>query len=569
VKIKVYLSRVLAVFFVAATVSGCATFSMPSFGSKAYQPTVRKELVTENYTKAAQAVKNKYSPEGRDAVLYNLELANVKHRAGEYQASIDRLKAIDNLENPSFTNKILGHYEANHVEKVFQYYYKILNYMALSQSGGDRVEFLEKARISARQMRNQLNEISGENESYEERDEKNKQLLHKLIRLFDIVSGNYIDKDTLVYREDAWGRYLNGLVFEISGHYDNARVNYEKAAKLYEAGYSEQFGLANAQSEAWNAVVRLMKKSGNYQDRWPQLAKGKLSNDQRAELKNLNDNSAELVILEHYDLVPERGQLKIRVQLSTQDKELILTPQPFGTPAQQSDQRLWFTMLYADNGLLDVIKNYNRGGLFNAAYSALAVKRFSLGPVWNVVEDMGVVTALTGPCPVYISVPYFPLERNQPKHSQLFVDGQNLGKVVAMESIAKIAMQQQLLSAGTDLQKSLALTMLKVGLTSKATSGSNPDSNVSWVWEILKCGINMSEILLSYDTRSWLTLPHSIRMKRILIKPGQHTITLRGDSGTQVKTLEVDLKPGEVRVWNVHSIPQIKDVLTAGANIRN
>ena len=79
----------------------------------------------------------------------------------------------------------------------------------------------------------------------------------------------------------------------------------------------------------------------------------------------------------------------------------------------------------------------------------------------------------------------------------------------------------------------------------------------------------MSGAWLSYDTRSWLTLPHSIRMKRIVLEPGQHIITLRGDSGKEVKTLEVDLEPGEVRVWNLHSIPQMKDVLTAGANIRN
>lgn len=568
-KIKVYLSRVLAVLFVAATVSGCATFSFPSFGSKPYQPTVREELVTENYTKAAQTVEKKYSSEGRDAVLYNLELANVMHRAGEYQSSVDRLKAIDNLENPSHANKLLRHYEANHVEKVFQYYYKILNYVALSQTGGDNVEFLEKARISARQMRNQLNEISQESESYEERDEKKKQTLEKLIRLFDVVNGNYIDKDALVYREDAWGRYLNGLVFEISGHDDNARVNYEKAAKLYERGYSEQFGLEDAQAEAWNAVVRLMKKRGDYEDKWPQLAKGKLTNDHRGELKNLNDNSAELVILEHYDLVPERGQLKIRVQLSTSDQELILTPEPSGTPAQKRDQRLWFTMLYADNGLLDVIKNYNRGGLFNAAYSALAVKRFSLGPVWSVVESVGIVDALSRPCPVYVSVPYFPLERNKLPHSQLLVDGQNTGNFVAMESIAKISMQQQLLSAGMDLQKSLAETMLKVVLSNKVASHGNSDSIWSLFLDWCRCLIKSSGAWLSYDTRNWLTLPHSVRMKRILLEPGQHTITLQGDSGTPVKTLEVDMKPGEVKVWNVHSIPQTQNVLTVGANIRS
>ena len=557
---KAYLSRVLALFFVVATVSGCGA---------SFQPIVRKDLATEKYIQAAQTVEKKYSPEGRNAVLYNLELANVLHRAGEYQSSVDRLKAIDNLGNPSFTNKLLGHYEASHVEKVFQYYYKILNYLALSQTDEDNVEFLEKARIAARQMRIQLDEMSADNESYEERDEKNKQLLYKLIRLFDVVRGHYIDKDTLVYREDAWGRYLTGLVFEISGRYDNARVNYEKAAKLYEAGYSEQFGLANAQDEAWNAVVRVMKKSGDYQDRWPQLAKGKLTNDQRAELENLNDNSSELVILEHYDLVPERGQLRIRVQLSTKNKELILTPQPFGTPAQRYDQRVWFTMLYADNGLLYIIKNYNRGGVFNAAYRALAAKSFPLGPVWGAVEALGVVTALSSPCPVYISVPYFPLERNKPKQSQLLVDGRNIGNFVEMESVAKISMQQQLLRAGTDLQKSLAETMLKVGLTSKATSGGKSDSILSSVLEILQCGINMSGAWLSYDTRSWLTLPHSIRLKRIVLEPGQHIIALRGDSGKEVKTLEVDLEPGEVRVWNLHSIPQMKDVLTAGANIRN
>ena len=52
-------------------------------------------------------------------------------------------------------------------------------------------------------------------------------------KLYEIISGyNHTS-----YKEDAFARYLSGLIYEAKSEYDNAIIDYKKALTLYESGY--------------------------------------------------------------------------------------------------------------------------------------------------------------------------------------------------------------------------------------------------------------------------------------------------------------------------------------------
>ena len=55
------------------------------------------------------------------------------------------------------------------------------------------------------------------------------KLFSQLMKIFGVLAGQVIDKDKLIYREDAYVRYMNGLIYEINGELDSARIAYQKA----------------------------------------------------------------------------------------------------------------------------------------------------------------------------------------------------------------------------------------------------------------------------------------------------------------------------------------------------
>ncbi|MFB6259448.1 MAG: hypothetical protein ABEJ96_04040, partial [Thiohalorhabdaceae bacterium] len=99
----------------------------------------------------------------------------------------------------------------------------------------------------------------------------------KLLDIFQKFQGNWLDEEWLVFREDAYARYLAGVLYEKSGDLDDARIAYRKAAELYEAGYSEQYHLdENMAQQAWLDTVRIMRKAGGYESESQRLIDQKL-----------------------------------------------------------------------------------------------------------------------------------------------------------------------------------------------------------------------------------------------------------------------------------------------------
>ncbi|WOD06046.1 hypothetical protein [Marinomonas sp. GJ51-6] len=86
--------------------------------------------------------------------------------------------------------------------------------------------------VEVRRIDIKLNEIRAQNPSYQDLDDKNNQAfyLKALNWLGDFYTGGR-DTDKYLYRDDAWSRYMEGLQYENSQEFDDARISYQKAAE--------------------------------------------------------------------------------------------------------------------------------------------------------------------------------------------------------------------------------------------------------------------------------------------------------------------------------------------------
>jgi hypothetical protein len=151
----------------------------------------------------------------RNEVLYGLDRAMTLHYAGRYEESnrfLDRAeRLIDDLFTKSVTaetsamlsNDLTLPYEGEDFETVLINVVAALNYVLLNQ--------WDDALVEARKVDHKLNVI---NDRY---DKKN------------------------VYKEDAFARYLSGILYEGKGELNDAFIAYRKAYDTYRT-YHEQYG---------------------------------------------------------------------------------------------------------------------------------------------------------------------------------------------------------------------------------------------------------------------------------------------------------------------------------------
>ncbi|MCE3224211.1 MAG: uncharacterized protein K0S58_2391 [Nitrospira sp.] len=145
----------------------------------------------------------------RNRLLYSMDRGMTLHLAGDYVQSNNQLETaaqeVERLytrtvrtETAAFlTNDNLLPYEGDAYEHVMINVIKALNYAAVGQ--------LTEAVVEARQIDHRLNVLS------------------------DRV------KETDGYREDAFARYLTGVLYEATGDLNNAFIAYRKAYDIYKA----------------------------------------------------------------------------------------------------------------------------------------------------------------------------------------------------------------------------------------------------------------------------------------------------------------------------------------------
>jgi hypothetical protein len=521
---------------------------------------------TGNNQQAQQEFEKALSPTGSDRLLYHMELGVLKHLNGEYEESNRLLEQAERLVEDFYTqsvsealvvamtNPTLADYKGQVFEDVYINYYKALNYLFLAEQAKDRnvrADLMDSALVEARRLDNKLTKLKNERGTYDEAAEEEDQLFSQIMGLLSKLLGNYIDESALVFRDNAYSHYLSGLLYEQQKEWDDARIAYQKSAELYEKGYAKQVGVGKDMiGQAWLDTIRMMQKAGGWDSSIKKLKWKKLNDEQRQKLNKYQSSDAEIVVLNHLDYVPQKKELNFVMYVEPDRKEMVLMPLLTGDDA--GDKYAWFWMMYADKGILDVVERYANGGLDNVART-LINKRVPLGPAWDVVRDLNVDTALKDGG-VRVAVPYYQPLRQLSESSVVYVNGKNYPLSKA-ESLARLAINEQVLNARADLYEALARETLKnVALVETADAIMGEEN------KLLNMVIKASTATIARaDTRTWLTLPAEVHIVRIPVKAGDHSLQLEDKFATSVnritETKEFSVAKGEIKVWRQRTFP--------------
>lgn len=548
---KIIISLTLLVYSLFLT--GCATYG--SGIDKAV-----KQIQQENYSGAEASLKKELSPEGNDRLLYYLELASLKQIEGDYKESNQLLeqaeRIAEDLETVSLSDSLVvmmsnprkGTYGGADFEKVYINYFKAINYFSLAKQANTTSQYLtalDGARVESRRLIMRLNEINDREGNYKAEDEDAKTF-RKLLKLFDqLLRGNLIDLERLQYRDDAMAHYLTGLGFEMNREYDNARISYQKAARSYERGFAEQYLLGDDIIEqAWFDTIRMMRVAGHYQRESQRLAQQKLSNAKRKELSEWGRDSAQLVVLEHKGLMPQRKEMNLVLSLNQDLHAIQLRPL---LDLEQDPALAWFYLLYADKGIAGAVtafmdaKNY---GVFSYGFT----KTVPLGPLWHNAESLGLIEAMSPA--LRVAVPYYePLEALP--GSYLVVNNQS-SPLIKSANPGLMAIQEQMVNASVDINLSFARAALKALLAQQLEN-----VNQSYGAFFAMAGKLAMQFTDAAETRNWLLLPQDIRIKRTLLAPGEHDIQLNSRFTGQEKQKQesITLSAGDIHLWQVRSLP--------------
>ncbi len=563
--------RVVALVIFSIYLAGCATYGQ--------DVRIGLDLAQSGqYNQAASALEKALDPKGDDRLLYYTELGVVYHLAGDYEKSNKLLQTAERIAEDLYTKRVSdilttamsnprqGVYRAADFERVFINYYKALNYFMMaanSQTKAKKEQALEGARIESRRMDMILSSIEHEKGSYKEQADKEKSMFSKLMRIFQLISGEIIDKNKIVYRNDAFGHYLAGVIYEQHQEYDDARVAYQKSASLYDSGYQKQYSLDSSMTEqAWFDTIRMMQKSGGWENEWPLLSQSKLSKAKRTSLRDFNRNG-HLLVIEHSGIVPERDEMNMILTADLNTQEMVISPILVGDKQRQLDQRFWFFALYADKGIKDLLSAAYEQRMVPAFLQFGLVKREYLGPLWGVADGLGLVNVLKDG--MRITVPYYRIsDFTKPGSSTLTVAGKD-HKLILGQSVSNMAIQQQLLASSTDLQEAMARAAFKNLSVAKAASlGGNASAVLGFIGKIAANASSAAE------TRNWLLLPKQIKITRIPLPAGEHDVKLAsklGNGKRTQKSTKVDIKAGKMSVWKVRSFGQKPTVKTQQAGL--
>lgn len=227
------------VILLLLAVAGCASYSDHLFEIR--------ELASENrYQLALQKLeKSPLKTQSRNRLLYYLEKAMLLDRLGRLASSRQQLLTADQLVDKLYSKSISKEaasylftsdstdYSGEDYEKIFIHTMLALSFIRDRQ--------LSSALVEARRINLSLHEINSG------RGDANNR-----------------------YKEDAFARYLAGLIHETNGNFDSAYIDYLKAWKLYRGSFA-LFNNSLMPKQLVSALRRLAKVSGRQLP--PKLAK--------------------------------------------------------------------------------------------------------------------------------------------------------------------------------------------------------------------------------------------------------------------------------------------------------
>ncbi len=181
---------------------------------------VNQCLVQQDYATAiAELQKNKADYKENNAALYYLEEGLIYHYATNHQQSTRSLAKAEGIMEELYTKSISKEaasflindntvsYSGEDFENALVNLFMALNYTA--------ADMREDALVEARKVDNKLN----------------------------VINSRYDDDKKNVYKEDAFIRFLMGVLYEADGEVNDAFISYRKAEEIYRTDYANNYDL--------------------------------------------------------------------------------------------------------------------------------------------------------------------------------------------------------------------------------------------------------------------------------------------------------------------------------------
>ncbi len=241
------------------------------------RPDLAIEEFRENFTDST----------GRDRLLYLMELGNLMRLAGDFAAAENLLLKADRLsdrqrgielgqEVEAFLSSDLAlEFRGADYEKVF------INYcLAVSYASENN---MEDALVECRRVNDKLRVL---NQIYEENRNR--------------------------YSDDAFVRYLMGILYEKAGDLNNALIAYRNSADVYDSSYAEDYGIS-APRQVKSDILRLSSELGmqsvfhDYSTRW---------SDVNWENEGPDRDHGEIVVILEAGMIPPRVEKSYTIVLS-------------------------------------------------------------------------------------------------------------------------------------------------------------------------------------------------------------------------------------------------------------
>jgi len=417
-----------------------------------------------NDPRRADAVMAKAESEygARNRLLYDMDRGMTLQLAGDYVQSNSLLEQaaqeVERLytrtvrtETAAFlTNDNLLPYEGDAYEHVMINVLKALNYAAMGQ--------LSEALVEARQIDHRLN----------------------------VLSDRVKEKDG--YREDAFARYLTGVLYEATGDLNNAFIAYRKSYEIYEStrswAHTPMPPMLCADLLRTTDALHMTAEFEEYRSRFPETHW--TSSQAQADL-------AQVVVISYNGRAPYKEDAYLDIPISLSALQLVLLNRGVIHASNRQERRAADSILYGLNGRV-----------VRVALPRLVPQKTQV--LYEEVTLMPRVgTAISG-------------------KSQLLYNGTALAEKSLSDRMPGIT------------TKALARAAMKFAAAEAATRGSQQAVNkgdapwVGLVVGLLTHGLAVASE--SADTRSWRTLPDEIQMTRLWMPAGEYESRIQPVSRT-------------------------------------
>lgn len=388
----------------------------------------------------------------RNRLLYSMDRGMTLHLAGDYVQSnslleqaaveVERLytRSIRTETAAFLTNDNMLPFEGDPYEHVMINVVKALNYAAMGQ--------LTEAVVEARQIDHRLN----------------------------VLSDSAKEKDG--YREDAFARYLTGVLYESTGDLNNAFIAYRKAYDIYEAtkGWSRtpMPPMLRADLLRTTDALHMTAEFEEYRRQFPEthwVPRGDQS------------NLAQVVVISYNGRAPRKEEAFLDIPISLGALQLVLLNRGVVHASNRQERRVADSVLYGLNGRVVRV----------ALPRLVSQKTHVMQESVSLAPKEGAPISAT---------------------SELVYNG---------TALAERALSDRMPGITT---KALARAAVKFAAAEAATRGSQHAVNKGDApWVGLLVGVLAHGLAVASeaaDTRSWRTLPDEIQISRLWVPPGEY-----------------------------------------------